>query len=106
LRLRDEWTGMEETSLEDFAAAASEPTSDSGDPGTREETPEGADREADGPADDGTDDESGTDDGGRPAPESTAAWSTAGEPCAACGEPSPWRWAQAGAMVCPDCKEW
>jgi hypothetical protein len=92
---------MEETSLDDFAAsdgAADPETADRddepGDAGATSDASEAAAGRTRGSVE-------------RPAqPRVTAAWSADAEPCVACGEPAPWRWAQDGAMVCPRCKDW
>jgi len=88
---------MEETSLTDFVGDASDEA---------ESAAGSADREPDPPTDpDATAATADETDPVVPA-ETTAAWSPAGGACEECGASAIWRWREAGALVCQDCKSW
>ena len=98
---------MDDTSLSDFAEAGStdgDGAASSTDADAVEET---ADERLDAET---ADPEAG---GGSPVDPATvepaaptATWRPAGDPCAACGEPTGWRWPETGRSVCADCVDW
>jgi hypothetical protein len=108
---------MEDTSLDDFVSADRATAAEDEPDGAAEAAERGSEPSSTasdvGPSDVsdaspavGADAGTGTEGEWPEQPTVTAAWSGDAAPCPECGEPSAWRWAQAGAMVCPACKEW
>lgn len=91
----------------DPAEGATEETSDAGPEGTAGERtdadPGNTDGESDPNSEDATD---GDDDPNLGGATPTHGWSPDGAVCDRCGTEVGQRWADDGAMVCADCKEW